>query len=81
MNEDINSVLSQNGIVPEENLDINVSTNNVFVSVIDIQDLTAVEKQCEYVEQLLAVSSLHLLQSAKVCKAYKEKKCGLFYLF
>ena len=63
MNEDSNSVLSQNGDIPEKNLDKNMSADDFSVSVMDIQDLTAVEEQCEYVKQLLAVYTLHLLQS------------------
>ena len=44
MNEDTNSILSQNGDVPEENLDKNMSADDFFVSVMDIQKLTAVEE-------------------------------------
>ena len=58
-----------------------MSADNFSVSVMDVQDLTLVEEQHEYVKQLLAVSTLHFLQPARVCKAFKKKKeYGLCFL-
>ena len=57
-----------------------MSAEDFSVNVMDVQNLTAVEEHYEYVKQLLAISTLHLQQAAKVCKANKERKeCSLFY--
>ena len=49
---------------------------------VEQQDVATIANQCAYVQKLLKVSKLHVLQSGNVKSAYKDhKECGLFHLF
>ena len=49
---------------------------------VEQQDVATIANQCAYVQKLLEVSKLHVLQPGSVISAYKDRKeCGLFHLF